>query len=277
MNTDSFVHFILENFSPTGIVYSTSKAKNIISKNNISPAEFLRPFGIIPKLTYNTEFSSFVISDFRIDFYDSEYYQKIPQNDYSTIINRILSSEKYIPKITEIDLNSINVNDKMKLTDRIIDKLNGFSFPWFSTYIKAIIELIKFNEYELYQQPICNIYICSIYDNPNNIMPKISDKGKIPSLIYERIYEPDMPVLIIIINDKSDELMLLYKMIKKGDKDFIKSLNDINKNWIALENIVVNSSKELLDLYNLYKKDTTKLEKLVDDYRWKYGIPPKTE
>ena len=67
-----------------------------------------------------------------------------------------------------------------------------------------------------------------------------------------------------VINDKSDELMLLYKMIKKGDKDFIKSLNDINKNWIALENIVVNSSKELLDLYNLYKKDTTKLEKLVD-------------
>lgn len=69
-----------------------------------------------------------------------------------------------------------------------------------------------------------------------------------------------------VINDKSDELMLLYKMIKKGDKEFIKSLNDINKNWIALENIVVNSSKELLNLYSSYKKDTTKLEKLVDDY-----------
>lgn len=69
-----------------------------------------------------------------------------------------------------------------------------------------------------------------------------------------------------VINDKSDELMLLYRMIKKGDKEFIKSLNDINKNWIALENIVVNSSKELLNLYSSYKKDTTKLEKLVDDY-----------
>lgn len=69
-----------------------------------------------------------------------------------------------------------------------------------------------------------------------------------------------------VINDKSDELMLLYKMIKKGDKEFIKSLNDINKNWIALENIVVTSSKELLNLYSSYKKDTTKLEKLVDDY-----------
>ena len=40
-----------------------------------------------------------------------------------------------------------------------------------------------------------------------------------------------------VINDKSDELMLLYKMIKKGDKDFIKSLNDINKNWSSNENV----------------------------------------
>ena len=69
-----------------------------------------------------------------------------------------------------------------------------------------------------------------------------------------------------IINDKSDELMLLYKMIKRGDKDFVKSLNDINKNWIALENIVIKSSDELLALYNLYKKDTTKIEILVDKY-----------
>ncbi len=69
-----------------------------------------------------------------------------------------------------------------------------------------------------------------------------------------------------IINDKSDELMLLYKMIKKGDKEFIKSLNDINKNWITLENIVINSSEELLKLYSNYKKDNSKLEMLVDDY-----------
>ena len=33
MNIDSFVHFIKKNFSPTSIVYSTTKAKNIISKN----------------------------------------------------------------------------------------------------------------------------------------------------------------------------------------------------------------------------------------------------
>lgn len=74
-----------------------------------------------------------------------------------------------------------------------------------------------------------------------------------------------------IINDKSDELMLLYKMIKNSDKEFFKSLDDINKNWIALENIVMNSSKELLSLYNSYKKDTTKIENLVDNYILKHS------
>jgi len=119
--------------------------------------------------------------------------------------------------------------------------------------------LIKFNEYELYQQPLCDIYICSIYDNPDNIMPKISDKGKIPSLIYERIYEPDMPVLIIIIHDKSDEKKMTLEEKNKyinGFKNLYKShyllyweLNDIKNNnendldgqniSILLKNIII--------------------------------------
>lgn len=74
-----------------------------------------------------------------------------------------------------------------------------------------------------------------------------------------------------IINDKSDELMLLYKMIKEGNKDFIKSLNDINKNWLLLEKIVINSSDELMLLYKNYKKDVEQLENLVDKYISKHN------
>ena len=57
-----------------------------------------------------------------------------------------------------------------------------------------------------------------------------------------------------IINDKSDELMLLYKMIKNKNEEFINSLNDINKNWIRIEKIVTDNSKELIDIYLTYKK-----------------------
>ena len=49
-----------------------------------------------------------------------------------------------------------------------------------------------------------------------------------------------------IINDKSDELTLLYKMIKNRNEDFINSLNDINKNWIRIEKIVTDNSRELI-------------------------------
>ena len=273
MNIDSFVHFITENFSPTGIVYSTAKAKNIILKSNLSPAEFLRPFGFLPKLTYNNEISSFVISDFRLDFYDSEYYQKIPISQYSTIINRILSSEKYLPKIPEINLNNININSNIKLTDRIIDKLNEFSFPWFSTYIKTIIELIKFNEYELYQQPLCSIYICSIDDNPNDIMPKLSNKKKIPSLIYEGIYEPDMPILIIIIHDKLEE----KKITPEEKNEYINGFKNLYKNYYLLywelNDIETNNKKDLDEAsIKFYSGDIwSKYEHIVEKYYYNYN------
>lgn len=57
-----------------------------------------------------------------------------------------------------------------------------------------------------------------------------------------------------VINDKSDELILLYQMIKKGNKEFKKSLYDINYNWKDLEKIVTTNSIELMDLYKDYKK-----------------------
>ena len=230
MNIDSFVHFIRENYSPNGIVFSTEKAKNIISKNNLTPAEFLRPFGFFPKITFNTEISSFIISDFYLDFYDSEFYHKIPESEYSTIIDRVLRSQKYSPKIHDINFNNIFENSKIKLTDRIIDKLKDFSFPWFSAYIKTIIELTKFNESELFQQPLCFIYICSIDDPVDIVKPKLTDKEKIPTLIYERIYTPDMPTLIIIINDKSGEKQITVEEKNK----YINGFKNLYKNYYLL-------------------------------------------
>ena len=53
-----------------------------------------------------------------------------------------------------------------------------------------------------------------------------------------------------IINDKSDELMLLYKMIKTGNEEFKTGLNDINKNWIQLEKDIENNADELLNMYS---------------------------
>lgn len=71
---------------------------------------------------------------------------------------------------------------------------------------------------------------------------------------------------VSIINDKSDELMLLYQMIKNKDNEFHKSLDDINKNWVMLEKIVEESTDELLELYKNYKKENRELDNLIDKY-----------
>lgn len=69
-----------------------------------------------------------------------------------------------------------------------------------------------------------------------------------------------------IVNDKSDELILLYKMIKNKNNDFINSLNDINKNWIRIEKIVNDNLKELIAIYLNYKNKQEKLEEMVEKF-----------
>lgn len=79
--------------------------------------------------------------------------------------------------------------------------------------------------------------------------------------VYLNIDCPDS-----IINDKSDELMLLYKMIKKQDPLFISSLKEINKNWISLEKLVYDNEVELIEIYNKIKNDEEDTKELVEKF-----------
>ena len=177
-----------------------------------------------------------------------------------------------MPKNPEINLSNLNEYKNIKLSDRIIDKLNEFSFPWFNAYIKTIIELIKFNEFELFQQPLCFIYICSIDDPPNIIKPKLTDKERIPTLIYERIYTPDMPNLIIIINDKLSE-----KQITVEEKNnYIEGFKNLYKNYYLLYwelNDIKNNNNQKLDesIIKYYSGDIwSKYVHLIEKYYYNY-------
>lgn len=67
-----------------------------------------------------------------------------------------------------------------------------------------------------------------------------------------------------IINDKSTELIKLYRYIKNNNKKFIVKLNQLNYNWLLLEKIINNNSVELISLYKIFCKDITeeKLKKI---------------
>ena len=58
-----------------------------------------------------------------------------------------------------------------------------------------------------------------------------------------------------LINDKSKELINLYKCIQENDKEFFSKLKAIYKNWRLLEKVVENNSSELLKMYREYCKE----------------------
>jgi DNA adenine methylase len=58
-----------------------------------------------------------------------------------------------------------------------------------------------------------------------------------------------------LINDKSDELINLYNIIKLQDKIFFKSVEEIIKNWNLLEKITINHSEDFIRLYVDFSRD----------------------
>ena len=237
MNNDSCFKYIKENFYPTGIVFSTEKAKQIIGKNNLTPSEFLRPFGIFPKVDFRLGTFSTSIHNFRLDFYDSEDFKRSNPEQCIKTLESVLSNPKIYPEIPSLNLKQIK--QTYKIPDNVTNKLNNFSFPWFNEYANTIAELNRFSEYELYQQPLCIIYFCSLDDPLNIVKPAMNDRERVPPLLCERVYDVDMPIVIIILNDKSPDTPYIsdaqktqfiesYKQHFKSNYLLYWELNDIN-------------------------------------------------
>ena len=241
-----FTKWIQENFIPCGIVYSTDKSKEILKKNNLTPSEFIRPFGDLNKIPLKIQINNYnnVLTDFKIDFFDSENFDE-NENDLEYYLNNCLNHKKNITNL--IDNNEKSIDD-------IIKKMNYYSFDYFNEMEKIIIEHCYFCESELFQQPFCSVYICSINDNIEAIE---NMKKKIPVLLIDT-YETNISTLIIILNDKSNEDNYL-----KDNKIIQNNIKNI-KSLFPKEEVLyfeINGCKEKnLDNQNLFNNYIHKLE-----------------
>lgn len=78
------------------------------------------------------------------------------------------------------------------------------------------------------------------------------------------------------INDKSDELIKLYKSIQTQNETFLFAIKEINKCWQILERISQSYLDELSSLYNEYKVQKVKEEELKK-YIEKFILPKSKE
>jgi len=91
---------------------------------------------------------------------------------------------------------------------------------------------------------------------------------------FSNYYEPfvwwgavyfSVPADKYFINDKSEELIWLYKIITSNDRDdFFNVLDEVIHNWEILGNIVIRHKNIFIELYNRYSNNLINENKLKD-------------
>ncbi len=66
------------------------------------------------------------------------------------------------------------------------------------------------------------------------------------------------------INDRSDELISLYNMVKSQNELFFEKLEAIEYNWSIISNVVDRHEKAITDIYFSYKKELINKQQLRD-------------
>lgn len=66
------------------------------------------------------------------------------------------------------------------------------------------------------------------------------------------------------INDKSDELIKLYKNISSNSEEFFRYLDQLNYNWGLLDNVIEKNKNTLMNMYKKYKDKNKNLQQLKD-------------
>ena len=169
INISYLQNWLTEIFTPCAIVFSTNSALNSIKKNNLTPADFIRPFGDfkgkkIELFSYDktNNSPSTAIRNFILDAYDNNKFKPILRNkiqDYFAIMFQYISPEW---KISSPSMSKQN-------PEPFINLIDSYSTPWYKEYEDIFFECICLNDYELFKQPLLNICFCSITEDPSII------------------------------------------------------------------------------------------------------------
>lgn len=249
-NINYFEEWLTTIIKPCCIVYSSQKAKDIISKNNLTPSEYLRPFGDFQDLPIPSPFNRNLINSFKLDFIDKEDFISIPKEKYHIYIKSILKHPDICPqwKANQLKYSYKTVEDIIKIQKH-------FAFPWCNAFEKAIFELLKCQKNEIYQQPLANVYVCSIHENPS-IINELQKKENIPQLLQDNVYylEPKAKLIFVLI-DKSEQIEKEFKSkIKEFQNLFSKThfiiFSEINTGNNVNNNNMWKSYKKYIDLYS---------------------------
>ena len=253
MYSTYFQEWLSETYKPCILVFTSENAKKSFALNNLSPADFLRPLGDFTGKKLEPPFAekeNIHISNFHLDFYDNEKFKPIEKNKIQNYINTM-----FMTNIPHWDLSCSTISKKEKNIEQYLSSFKYYSSPYFIEYEKTLNECLYFDEYELYQQPLLNILICSIEDPPSIISETLCKGDNVPKLIFERKYTVPEENLIIILCDGSKYSVTEEEKLRKIANFQINFSNYYIINWDINNNNDKendNNNKEISEMYKKY-------------------------
>ena len=236
INISYLQNWLTEIYKPCGIVYSSDLAKKSINKNNLSPADFLRPFGDFKGKKIDLSFqektntpSNTVIRNFFFDFYDNTKCKTVHRKNIQNYLATMFQTNTPVWNLNSPIVTKTN-------QEPFINIISSYSSPWYKEYEELFFECQKFDDYELFEQPLFNICFCLINEDPS-IINKMKSGNNTPRIISLGIYENPKDNLIIVLNDMSDDNNKLNEEQIQNYKNKFKNefktnifFWDINKN-----------------------------------------------
>ena len=123
----SFQDWVSDSFRPCCLVYCSEKAKQIIAQNNLTPSEFLRPFGDfrgkkIQIQINEKEKEPITINNFILDFYDNDKFKVLDKDSIENYLNTMFKINEPIwnlssPLITKYHSDEQAVGHDAGLTE----------------------------------------------------------------------------------------------------------------------------------------------------------------
>ena len=274
----SFQDWVSDSFRPCCLVYCSEKAKQIIAQNNLTPSEFLRPFGDfrgkkIQIQINEKEKEPITINNFILDFYDNDKFKVLDKDSIENYLNTMFKINEPIWNLSSPLITKYH-------SEPLLSMLKHFSTPWYREFEKTFMECLHFDEYELYQQPLINIFIVSIEDKTSIINSTLVKQ--FPKLIGDKYYDSSKESIVITLNDCKDRELSKeelekhksrYTSIFKTQTYFI-FFWDINRGPYMSPNEgeqkkISENFKKYLHKTDIYNKDD---ENYQDYQNKKYGI-----
>ena len=200
MNTSTYFRdWLFNTYKPCALVYASDKAKKLISKNNLSPADFLRPLGDFQgrqiSYPYNDK-ENISIPNFHFDFFDTDKFQKI---ETENILQYIITMFDYNQPNWDLSTPTVNKSN----TEPYLNNIKYNSTIWYREFEKTIFECLKFDDYEGLQQPLINIFLVYI-DEPISIINDLTKNN--PKFLNEERFDFPKESIIILINENNNDI-----------------------------------------------------------------------